>query len=220
MEYWRFHQPQTANLRKIEAGVNVCTAIMLRNITNRADLKDSKLFLDVIFEGDSSLRLALPVHRLVLGRPLLRSSLDTLLLYKHILVSLTPCLLLWLSGFVPSQRGRDFWTLVPLKDRPSSGAARKSRLLLHQRQRTKMPTFWSKLKTFLCCGEEEDPPIVIGEPFDFKRVEVELAGLSEHERSLIRNRPVPVTYPLNTDGTTARLDHAVAHTRTLSNTIK
>ncbi|KAG9959642.1 hypothetical protein KCU61_g7247, partial [Aureobasidium melanogenum] len=195
MEDWRFHQPQTANLRKIEAGVNVCTAIMLRNITNHADLKDSKLFLDVIFEGDSSLRLALPVHR-------------------------TPCLLLWLSGFVPSRRGRDFWTLVPLKDRPSSDAARKSSLLLHQRQRTKMPTFWSKLKTFLCCGEKEDPPIVIGEPFDFKRVEVELAGLSEHERSLIRNRPVPVTYPLNTDGTTARLDHAVAHTRTLSNTIK
>ncbi|KAG9656949.1 hypothetical protein KCU98_g14843, partial [Aureobasidium melanogenum] len=83
-----------------------------------------------------------------------------------------------------------------------------------------MPTFWFKFKTFLCCGEEEEPPIIIGEPFGFKRVEVELAGLSEHERSLIRNRPVPVTYPINSDGTTARLERAVVHTRSLSNTIK
>ncbi|KAG9573503.1 hypothetical protein KCU86_g14924, partial [Aureobasidium melanogenum] len=85
-----------------------------------------------------------------------------------------------------------------------------------------MPTFWSKLKTFLCCGEEEDPPVVIGEPFDFKRVEVELAGLSEHERSLIRNRPVPVTYPLNSGDTqhAARLDRARAHSRALSNSVK
>ncbi|KAG9572793.1 hypothetical protein KCU77_g6793, partial [Aureobasidium melanogenum] len=84
-----------------------------------------------------------------------------------------------------------------------------------------MSTFWSKLKTFLCCGEEEESPIAIGEPFDFKRVEVELAGLSEHERSLIRNRPVPVTYPLNTDGTqhAARLDRVRAHGRALSESI-
>ncbi|KAG9858570.1 hypothetical protein KCU98_g551, partial [Aureobasidium melanogenum] len=73
---------------------------------------------------------------------------------------------------------------------------------------------------FFCCGEEEEKSLVIGEPFGFKRVEVELAGLSEHERSLIRNRPVPVTYPINADGTSAQLDRAVVHTRTLSNTIK
>ncbi|KAH0223382.1 hypothetical protein KCU86_g100, partial [Aureobasidium melanogenum] len=181
MEYWRFHQPQTANLRKIKAGVNVCTAIMLRNITNHADLKDSKLFLDAIFKGGSSLRLALPVHRLVLGRPLLRSNLDTLLLHKHILVSLTPRLLLWLSGFVPPRRGRDFWTLVSVKNQPSSAVAKKSDLLLHQRRQSKMPTFWSKLNSSFCCGEEEEKSLVIGEPFDFERVEVELAVLSEHE---------------------------------------
>ncbi|KAG9664562.1 hypothetical protein KCU95_g10818, partial [Aureobasidium melanogenum] len=67
--------------------------------------------------------------------------------------------------------------------------------------------------TYLCLSQQ-------GEPFGFKRVEIELAGLSEHERSLIRNRPVPVTYPINADGTSARLYRAVAHTRTLSNTIK
>ena len=81
-----------------------------------------------------------------------------------------------------------------------------------------MPTFWSKLKTFLCCGEEEDPPIVIvsytllltlasltdalvrqGEPFDFKRVEVELAGLSEHESVLPFALSTMKTYLLTSD---------------------
>ncbi|KAH0144481.1 hypothetical protein KCU67_g13061, partial [Aureobasidium melanogenum] len=181
MEYWRFHQPRTANLKKIEAGANARTAIMLRSIINYAEFKDSKIFLDATFKGGSSLRLLLPVHWLVLGRPLPSSNLDILRQYQHILVSLTPCLLLWLSGFVPSRRGRDFWTLVLLKDRPSSAAARKSSLRLHQRQQSKMSTFWSKLKAFLCCGEEEKPGTVIGESFDFRRVEVELAGLSEHE---------------------------------------
>ncbi|KAI4735519.1 hypothetical protein E4T50_13968 [Aureobasidium sp. EXF-12298] len=77
-----------------------------------------------------------------------------------------------------------------------------------------MSTFWSKLKAFLCCGEEEKPGTVIGEPFDFKRFEVELAGLSEHE-------PVLATYPLHTDGTqhAARLDRAKAHGRALSESI-
>ncbi|KAG9516535.1 hypothetical protein KCV07_g6791, partial [Aureobasidium melanogenum] len=84
-----------------------------------------------------------------------------------------------------------------------------------------MSTFWSKLKAFLCCGEEEKPGTVISESFDFKRTEVELAGLSEHERSLIRNRPVPATYPLHTDGTqhAARLDRAKAHGRVLSESV-
>ncbi|KAG9994901.1 hypothetical protein KCU78_g18203, partial [Aureobasidium melanogenum] len=82
-----------------------------------------------------------------------------------------------------------------------------------------MSTFWSKLKAFLCCGEEEKPSTVISGPFDCKRVPVELAGLSEHERSLIRDRPVPATYPLHTDGTqhAARLDQA--HGRALSESI-
>ncbi|KAG9544887.1 hypothetical protein KCU71_g17744, partial [Aureobasidium melanogenum] len=84
-----------------------------------------------------------------------------------------------------------------------------------------MSTFWSKLKAFLCCGEEEKPGTVISGPFDFKRVRVELAGLSEHERSLIHNRPVPVTYPLHADGTqhAARLNQAKAHGRALSESI-
>ncbi|KAG9528194.1 peptide methionine sulfoxide, partial [Aureobasidium melanogenum] len=221
MKYWRLHQPQTVNLRKIEAGANARTAIMLRSITNYAEFKDLKIFLDATLKGGGSLRLLLPVHWLVSGRPLPSSNLDTLRQHQHILVSLTPCLLLWLSGLVPSRRGRDFRTLVPLEDRSSSAAVRKSSLRLHQRQQSKMSTFWSKLKAFLCCSEEEKPGTVIGEPFDFKRVEVELAGLSEHERSLIRNRPVPATYPLHTDGTqhAARLDRAKAHGRALSESI-
>ena len=38
---------------------------------------------------------------------------------------------------------------------------------------------------------------------------------------MINTRPVPPTYPLNTDGTlpTARLDRAKAHTRALSNSL-
>ncbi|KAG9588115.1 hypothetical protein KCU77_g7467, partial [Aureobasidium melanogenum] len=51
MEYWRFNQPQTVNLRKIEAGVDVRTTIMLRNIPNRVDFEDLKLFLDATSEG-------------------------------------------------------------------------------------------------------------------------------------------------------------------------
>ncbi|KAH0261142.1 hypothetical protein KCU91_g14203, partial [Aureobasidium melanogenum] len=85
-----------------------------------------------------------------------------------------------------------------------------------------MPINWKKIKAFLCCGEEEDTPLLISGPTDFKRINVELTGLTEHERELINNRPVPVTYPLNTkesDGD-ARLERAVAHTRRLSNTIK
>jgi len=39
---------------------------------------------------------------------------------------------------------------------------------------------------------------------------------------MINTRPVPSTYPINTDGTspTARLDRAKAHTRALSNSLK
>ncbi|KAH0371565.1 hypothetical protein KCU65_g1688, partial [Aureobasidium melanogenum] len=51
MEYWRFNQPQTVNLRKIEAGVDVRTTVMLRNIPNRVDFEDLKLFLDATSEG-------------------------------------------------------------------------------------------------------------------------------------------------------------------------
>ncbi|KAI4725204.1 hypothetical protein E4T49_07044 [Aureobasidium sp. EXF-10728] len=80
-----------------------------------------------------------------------------------------------------------------------------------------MPTFWTKVKIFLCCGEEEEqtPALVIGEPFGFKRVDVDLAGLSEQE-------PVPVTVPITSDGAsqTCRLDRARAHTRALSNSFK
>ncbi|KAH0367988.1 hypothetical protein KCU65_g4298, partial [Aureobasidium melanogenum] len=80
---------------------------------------------------------------------------------------------------------------------------------------------WKNIKAFLCCGEEEDTPLHISAPTDFKRVEVELAGLSEHERALINSRPVPVTYPLHSGDTqnAARLDRAVAHGRALSESI-
>lgn len=88
MEYWRFHQPRAVNLRKIEAGANARTAIMLRNISKRVDLKGSKLFLDAIFKGGGPLRLLLPVHWLVSGRPPPSSDLDTLRQHQHILVSL------------------------------------------------------------------------------------------------------------------------------------
>lgn len=66
-----------------------------------------------------------------------------------------------------------------------------------------MHNLWHKIKTFLCCGEEEDeerPVLVIvgytllltdheltdastqqGEPFAFKHVNVDLAGLTEQE---------------------------------------
>jgi hypothetical protein len=88
MKYWRLHQPQTVNLRKIEAGANARTAIMLRSITNYAEFKDSKIFLDATLKGGGSLRLLLPVHWLVSGRPLPSSNLDTLRQHQHILVSL------------------------------------------------------------------------------------------------------------------------------------
>lgn len=37
---------------------------------------------------------------------------------------------------------------------------------------------------------------------------------------MIKNQVVPVTYPINSGGTTARLDRAVAHTKSLSDTVK
>ncbi|THZ09031.1 hypothetical protein D6C95_01406 [Aureobasidium pullulans] len=46
MEFWRFNQPQTVNLLKIEAGVDVRTTVMLRNIPNRVDSHDLKEWLD------------------------------------------------------------------------------------------------------------------------------------------------------------------------------
>ncbi|CAD0084891.1 unnamed protein product, partial [Aureobasidium vineae] len=80
-----------------------------------------------------------------------------------------------------------------------------------------MSTFWTKIKTLFCCGQEEEQPpaLIIGEPFGFKRVDVNLAGLSEQE-------PVPVTVSISSDGAsqTCRLDRARAHTRALSNTFK
>jgi hypothetical protein len=51
MEFWRWNQPQTVNLDKIEAGIDVRTTIMLRNIPNRVDFEDLKLFLDATSEG-------------------------------------------------------------------------------------------------------------------------------------------------------------------------
>jgi RNA recognition motif-containing protein len=46
LEYWKFNQPQTVNLAKIEAGIDVRTTIMLRNIPNRTQFEDLKDFLD------------------------------------------------------------------------------------------------------------------------------------------------------------------------------
>ena len=46
LEFWRWNQPQTVNVNKIEAGIDVRTTIMLRNIPNRVDFEDLKLFLD------------------------------------------------------------------------------------------------------------------------------------------------------------------------------
>ncbi|CAD0111545.1 unnamed protein product [Aureobasidium uvarum] len=51
MDFWRFNQPQTVNLQKIEAGIDVRTTIMVRNIPNRVDFEDLKLFLDATSEG-------------------------------------------------------------------------------------------------------------------------------------------------------------------------
>ncbi|CAD0109878.1 unnamed protein product, partial [Aureobasidium uvarum] len=51
MDFWRFNQPQTVNLQKIEAGIDVRTTIMLRNIPNRVDFEDLKIFLDATSEG-------------------------------------------------------------------------------------------------------------------------------------------------------------------------
>ncbi|KAI5242966.1 hypothetical protein E4T43_04434 [Aureobasidium subglaciale] len=83
---------------------------------------------------------------------------------------------------------------------------------------------WKKIKAFLCCGEEERPALVIGDPYEFRRINVELAGLTEQEQTMINSRPVPVTFPLHTDGSgttpTARLDRARAHTRALSNSLR
>jgi hypothetical protein len=42
MDFWRWNQPQTVNLMKIEAGIDVRTTIMLRNIPNRVDSEDLK----------------------------------------------------------------------------------------------------------------------------------------------------------------------------------
>jgi hypothetical protein len=51
MDFWRWNQPQTVNLMKIEAGIDVRTTIMLRNIPNLVDFEDLKLFLDATSEG-------------------------------------------------------------------------------------------------------------------------------------------------------------------------
>jgi hypothetical protein len=51
LEFWRWNQPQTVNLNKIEAGIDVRTTIMLRNIPNRVDFEDLKSFLDETSEG-------------------------------------------------------------------------------------------------------------------------------------------------------------------------
>ncbi|KAI4716730.1 hypothetical protein E4T48_07034, partial [Aureobasidium sp. EXF-10727] len=51
MAFWKFNQPQTVNLQKIEAGIDVRTTIMLRNIPNRVDCEDLKAFLDATSEG-------------------------------------------------------------------------------------------------------------------------------------------------------------------------
>lgn len=51
LEFWRWNQPQTVNVNKIEAGIDVRTTIMLRNIPNRVDFEDLKLFLDDTSEG-------------------------------------------------------------------------------------------------------------------------------------------------------------------------
>ncbi|KAI5195252.1 hypothetical protein E4T39_08299 [Aureobasidium subglaciale] len=83
---------------------------------------------------------------------------------------------------------------------------------------------WKNIMLFLCCGEAERPALVIGDPYEFRRVNVELAGLTEQEQTMINSRPVPVTFPLNADEiattSTARLDRARAHTRALSNSLK
>ncbi|CAD0111853.1 unnamed protein product [Aureobasidium uvarum] len=51
MAFWTFNQPQIVNLQKIEAGIDVRTTIMLRNISNGVDLEDLKIFLDATSEG-------------------------------------------------------------------------------------------------------------------------------------------------------------------------
>jgi hypothetical protein len=42
MDFWRWNQPQTVNLMKIEAGIDVRTTILLRNIPNRVDSEDRR----------------------------------------------------------------------------------------------------------------------------------------------------------------------------------
>ncbi|THX79265.1 hypothetical protein D6C78_06991 [Aureobasidium pullulans] len=84
---------------------------------------------------------------------------------------------------------------------------------------------WAKIKTYLCCGEEDEterPVFVIGEPFGFERNEVILPGLTAEEQSMINSRPVAPTYPINPDGTApiARLDRARAHTRAISSSLR
>ena len=51
LEFWRWNQPQTVNVNKIEAGIDIRTTIMLRNAPNRVDFGDLKLFLDDTSEG-------------------------------------------------------------------------------------------------------------------------------------------------------------------------
>jgi hypothetical protein len=51
MEFWRWNQPQTVSLNKIEAGIDVRTTIMLRNIRDRVDFEDLKSFLDETSES-------------------------------------------------------------------------------------------------------------------------------------------------------------------------
>ncbi|KAH0366013.1 hypothetical protein KCU65_g5666, partial [Aureobasidium melanogenum] len=149
MEHWRFNQPQTVNLIKIEAGVDVRTTSMLRNIPNRVDFEDLKIFLDATSEGHYDFSFLCISHSSLL-----------------------------IKAFV--------------------------------------------LLKFFCCGEEKETPLAISSPTDFKRVNVELPGLTEHERALINSHPVPVTYPLHSGDTqnAARLDRAVAHGRAMSESIR
>ncbi|KAI5209371.1 hypothetical protein AUEXF2481DRAFT_610513 [Aureobasidium subglaciale EXF-2481] len=51
VEFWRFNQPQTVNLLKIHDGIDVRTTIMLRNVPNRVQFEDLKMWLDETSAG-------------------------------------------------------------------------------------------------------------------------------------------------------------------------
>ncbi|KAI5208502.1 hypothetical protein E4T39_01388 [Aureobasidium subglaciale] len=51
MEFWKFNQPQTVNLLKIDDGIDVRTTIMLRNVPNRVQFEDLKMWLDETSAG-------------------------------------------------------------------------------------------------------------------------------------------------------------------------